>query len=424
MTSTKGPFGNDPQDAAQVPAAPVDGHGYGWTAAWTASPQRPGANWMPNWSEEGFTDHTVRQAVRLSAGGDALRVRLCNHYGEGPLRIAGATVAVTAGEGAVKPETLRELTVRGETAFAVPAGADLATDQVPFPTGAFDQVTVTMYLAVRSGPATYHSQALATAHRAPGDHRADADATAFTDTSESWYHLAGVDVAGARGSTEDGGHGGGTGGGTGGGIVVLGDSLVDGTGSTFGTDHRYTDLLARRLAAAGRPRAVVNQGIGGNRVTVDSRYLGERATARFAHDATAQPGADTIVVLAGINDIGISEVADDSPFPILEPYPDVPAEAVIAGYQKMISQARAAGLRTVGVTLLPMKGSDFSTPRSEAKRTAINTWLREPGHYDAVIDLAAAMGEALSPEHDSGDHLHPSDAGYEAMAAATGLTLL
>ncbi|ONH27511.1 SGNH/GDSL hydrolase family protein [Pseudofrankia asymbiotica] len=389
-----------------------------WTAAWTTSPQRPGAGFGPNWSEEGFAGQTIRQVVRLGIGGEALRIRLSNRYGALPLRVSGLVVAATVGGAAVKPSTSRELTVGGSTTFTVPAGSDLATDGVAFPVDALDSATVTAYLAEPSGPATYHAQALATTFRATGDHRADADDAAFTETSESWYYLGGVDVAAAH---DDGIHGYGI---HNDGIVVFGDSLTDGTGSTPDTNHRFPDQLSRRLVAAGTPRAVLNQGIGGNRVIVDSAWLGDRATTRFHRDVLAQPGVSTVVILAGINDIGISEMAQDSPFPVLAPYTEVSAEEVIAGHRDMARRARAAGLRTIGVTLLPIRGSAFSTPTSEAKRTAVNAWIRGPGEYDAVIDLALAMGDALDPTHDSGDHLHPNDAGYQAMADAIGLTLL
>ena len=379
-----------------------------WTATWTTSPQRPGLSFAPNWSEAGFADQTVRQTVRLSVGGDALRVRLSNRYGAAPLHVAGLTVATSLGAATIKPDTVRELTVHGRPAMTVPAGADLTTDGVAFPTDPLDQVTVTLYLAEPSGPATYHAQALATVYLAAGDHRANADGTAFTETSQSSYHLTGIDVTGAPND----------------GVAVLGDSLTDGTGSTPDTDHRFPDLLARRLVASGRPRAVLNQGIGGNRVTVDSAWLGERTTARFQHDVLTQPGVSTVIILAGINDITISEVAAQSPMPVLAPYTEISPEQVIAGHREMIRQARAAGLRTVGATLLPMRGSAFSTARSETKRAVVNAWIRESGEYDAVLDLAQAMGDVLQTAHDSGDGLHPSDAGYQAMADATDLTLL
>ncbi|GAA3605634.1 SGNH/GDSL hydrolase family protein [Nonomuraea rosea] len=376
----------------------------GWGAAWTTAPQPPGAGFGPNWSQEGFARHTIRQTVRLGIGGDTLRVRLSNRYGTAPLRIAGLTVATGAGGAEVKPGTLREVTVAGDPAFLIPAGADLATDGVPFRTEALDAVTITIYLAEPSGPATYHTQALATTYRAAGDHLADHGGVAFAETSQSWYYLGGVDVDATAGD----------------GVVVFGDSLTDGTGSAPDTDHRFPDLLGRRLVG----RAVLNQGIGGNRVTVDSAWLGERATARFQRDVLDLPGVSTVLILAGINDISISEVAESSPFPQFAPYTEVSAQQVVAGHRDLIRQARGAGLRVVGATLLPMRGSAFSTMRSEAERAEFNAWILGSGEYDAVIDLAGAMGEVLDPVHDSGDHLHLSDAGYRAMAAAVDLSLL
>ncbi|MBL7500808.1 SGNH/GDSL hydrolase family protein [Frankia sp. CNm7] len=383
---------------------------HGWTTAWATAPQRPGAGFAPNWSAEGFAGHTIRQTVRLSVGADTLRVRLSNRYGTGPLRVAGLTIAAAAG-GVIKPDTLQELTAGGKPAFTVPAGADLATDAAQFPVDALESVTVSLYLAEPSGPATYHAQALATTYRAAGDHRADADDTAFTEASQSFYYLGGIEVAAAPGGEADG-------------IVVLGDSLIDGTGSSPDTDQRFPDLLAHRFATVGRPRPVLNLGIGGNRVTVDSAWLGDRATARFQHDVLAQPGVGTVVILAGINDLAISEIAQTSPFPVLAPYIEVSAAQVIAGHREMIQRARGAGLRVVGATLLPMRGSAFSTPRSEAKRDAVNTWIRESGEYDAVVDLALALGDALDPAHDSGDGLHLNDTGYRAMADAVELAAL
>ncbi|RKN41234.1 SGNH/GDSL hydrolase family protein [Streptomyces hoynatensis] len=386
----------------------MSGPRHGWAASWTASPQRPGAGFAPNWSQEGFAGQTLRQTVRLSIGGERLRIRLSHRYGTAPLRVAGLTLGAGAGGAAVEPGTLHEVTVNGRAAFTVPAGADLATDAVPLTAGALSRVTLSLYLAEPSGPATYHAQALTTTYRAEGDHRADLGGTGFAAASASWYFLSGVDVAPGPGD----------------GIVVLGDSLTDGTGSTPGADRRFPDRLAERLAAAGRPRAVLNQGIGGNRVTVDSPWLGERATARFRRDVLEQPGVGTVLVLAGINDIALGGLDGNSPFPVLAPYPRVTAQEVVAGHLDMIRRARAAGLRTVGATLPPMRGSLFSTPEGEAARAAVNAWIRESGEYDAVADLARALGDALDPAHDSGDHLHPSDAGYLAMAEAVDLDRL
>ncbi|MEV4163373.1 SGNH/GDSL hydrolase family protein [Nonomuraea dietziae] len=394
--------------SAQTPARTPATAG-GWTATWTASPQRPGTNFTPNWSEQGFTNQTIRQVVRISAGGARARIRLSNAYGTAPLKVSGATLARTAGGAAVQPASLRQLTVKRARAFTVPAGAELATDPVTLGLSDLDSVTVTLYLAAPTGPATYHAQAMATSYRAAGDHRADSGAGAFDQTSLSWYYLNGVDVIG-RASHK-------------GAVVAFGDSLTDGYGSSPGADNRYPDELAERLSAMGRPRAVLNQGIGGNRVTVDSAWLGDRATSRFRRDVLGQPGVRSVIILEGINDIGMSE----APSPIGAPPADVSADEIIAGHRALIRQAHARGVRAIGATLPPMKGSRYHTARSEAKRDAVNTWIRTSGAYDAVVDLDRALAspqdeDLLDPAYDSGDHLHLNDAGYRAAAHAVDPT--
>ncbi|MGW0517182.1 SGNH/GDSL hydrolase family protein [Crossiella sp. NPDC003009] len=338
----------------------------------------------------------------------AVRIRLANTYGATPLTVTGATVARNAGGAAVQPGSVRRLTVGGASTFTVPAGAELASDPVPLPVRALDSVTVTLYFAAPTGPATYHAQAMTTSYRATGDHTADLRATAFTESTASWYHLNGVDIIGAACRRD--------------GVVLFGDSLTDGYGSTPGADNRYPDELAERLAATGHPRAVLNQGIGGNRMTVDSAWLGDKATTRFHRDVLDQPGVGTVIVLAGINDIGMSEARQ----PLATPYTEVSAAEIIAGHRELIRQARAKGLRVIGGTMPPMKGSRYYTPLSEAKRDEVNTWLRTSDEYDAVIDFDRALAwptdtDQLDPAFDSGDHLHPNDAGYRAMADAVNI---
>jgi len=197
-------------------------------------------NYTPNWSEQGFAQQTIRQVVRISAGGVAARIRLSNAYGTTPLRVTGATVARTATGAAIRPGSLRHLTVKRARSFTIPAGAELASDLVPLPLGGLDSVTVTLYLAGPTGPATYHAQSMATSYRSAGDHRRDLGGAAFTETSRSWYYLSGVDVIGT--ARRDG-------------VVAFGDSLTDGHGSGLDANNRYPDELAERLAATGRPRA-------------------------------------------------------------------------------------------------------------------------------------------------------------------------
>ncbi|MET9284990.1 SGNH/GDSL hydrolase family protein [Nocardia beijingensis] len=401
----------DPGRAAVPDAMAADA----WGAAWSTSLQRPGAGFDPNWSEQGFANQTLRQVLRLTAGGDRLRVRLSNVFGRAPLTVTRATVAASGGGAAVRADTVRSLTVDGEITFTIPVGAEVASDPVAFPSTPLISIAVSIYAAAPTGPATYHAQALATSFRATGDQCGDSSGAAFDETSRSWYYLSGVDVAGGPARSP--------------GIVVFGDSLTDGSFSTPDLNRRFPDMLSERLAAAGRPRAVLNHGIGGNRLTVDSAWLGDKATFRFRRDVLSQPGIGTVVVLLGINDIGISEVVDTAPLPIFEPFTVVSAEDVIDAHRDLIREARDAGLRMVGATVLPAKPSPFITARSEAKRAAINAWIRTSGEYDAVADFDAALRsptdpQRLHPTYDSGDHLHLNDLGYRAMAEAIDLDTL
>ncbi|MEV5836185.1 SGNH/GDSL hydrolase family protein [Nocardia sp. NPDC052112] len=374
-----------------------------WTTVWATSAHRPSKASVVNWAETGFANQTVRQVVRVSDGGLATRVRLTNRYGTTPLAVAGATIARSAADGAIRPETVQNLTVGLAPSFHIAPGADLVTDPAVLPLAPLESVTITLYLAEPTGPATQHAQSFATTYRANGDHRADATAAAFTETSQSWYYLAGVEVANLAPPRSA--------------VVAFGDSITDGVGSTGNADNRYPDELAERLDAAGTPRAVLNEGIGGNRVTVDSSWLGDSARTRFRHDVLDQPGVGTVIILEGTNDIGLSSGAIAADTVV-----DVSPEQLIATYRDLIRQARDAGLRVLGATLLPFGDSPYFNEAAETKRLAVNEWIRTAGEYDDVVDLDAALADPtnphrLAPAYDSGDHLHPNDAGYRTMAA-------
>ncbi|MEU7517969.1 SGNH/GDSL hydrolase family protein [Streptomyces sp. NPDC042898] len=394
-----------------APTALADtGHqGPSWRAAWAASPQSPTAPFTANWSQQGFDNQTVRQVVRVTTSGNRARIELTNRYGSTPLRIAGATVARTAEGSAVRPGSVRQLRFDGRASVTIPAGGTLLSDAANLPVEAFESLTVTLYLAEKTGPATFHHISSATSYRADGDRRADLTGAAFQETSTSWYFLSGVEVTGGRESGRRNG------------IVTFGDSITDGVGSTVDTDRRYPDALAERLAEAGRPRAVVNHGIAGNQVVNDTTWAGEKGLKRFRQDALAEPGVRTVIVLEGINDIGGSTTT----FPAA-PTPDVSAAQLIAGHRTLIREAHAKGLKVVGATLTPIKGSSYDTPANEAKRDAVNDWIRTSGAYDAVVDFDRTVADPADPDrilpaYDSGDGLHPNDAGYEAMAGALDL---
>lgn len=382
-----------------------------WQGGWAASPQAPTEVFTPNWSQRGFVDQTVRQVVRVSTGGTRARVELSNRYGDAPLRITGATVARTDDGASVEKGSVRRLSFGKGRSVTVPAGSDVTSDAVPFRTHALESLTVTLYLAGPTGPATFHMMSSATSYRARGDHRADHDGAAFTETSESWYYLTGVEVSGGGAPRRDG-------------VVAFGDSITDGVGSTADTDNRYPDELAERFAATGRPRSVLNHGIGGNQVTNDTDWAGEKGVARFAKDVLDEPGVGTVIVLEGINDIGASGAGA-----VGAPTPEVSVAQVIAGHRSLIRQAHARGIKVIGATLTPIKGSFYDSAVNEAKRDAVNDWIRTSGAYDDVVDLDRAVADpgdpdSIAPAYDSGDHLHPSDAGYRAMAEAVDLRTL
>jgi lysophospholipase L1-like esterase len=411
ITATTGSAG--PATASGSTGEQGQGSRERWSTAWATAPQASNAGrpWLgPNWSREGFADQTVRQVVRVSAGGASVRVRLSNLYGSSSLHIAGATIGQSDGGASVRPGTTRPLRFGGRPAATIPAGGGLASDAVRLPIRPLEHLTVTLYLAQPTGPATFHELALATTYRAPGDQRLDAGGEAFTDTSHSWYYLAGIDVAGdATGAGRPGGT-----------VVTFGDSITDGAISTPGTDNRYPDELAERLVAAGLPLGVANVGINGNKLLTDSTCYGERGVTRFRRDVLGQPNVRTAIVLAGINDIihPLGGVDADCETP-----PPVTAEQIIEGHRAMIGAAHARGVRVVGATLLPFKGNPLYNESTAAIRTEVNDWIRTSGEYDAVIDLARALAdptdaETLRPEYASFDNLHPNDAGMAAIAQA------
>ncbi|MEU9415798.1 SGNH/GDSL hydrolase family protein [Streptomyces sp. NPDC048272] len=403
-----------PASAHPAPAYPASASAgaHRWTPGWATAVQSPSQSWYPTWAETGFDHQTVRQTVRVGADGSELRVRLSHAFGTAPLRLTGATVGVSAGGAAVRPGTVRALTFGGSASPSIRPGDRPTSDPVQLPVQAGDRLAVTLFFVGPSGPATFHNVAMETTYRADGDHRADVSADAFAQKSASWYFLEGVDVAGKpAGARRDT-------------VVALGDSLTDGAASTPGADNRYPDQLSRRLAAEGRPRPVLNAGIGGNRVLSDSACFGEKATTRFRHDVLDQIRVGTVIVLEGTNDILMGETPANA---CTTTNRRVTAAELIEGHSALIRAARARGITVVGATLPPGKGMESGTPAET--RTALNQWIRTSGRYDAVVDFDRVLADPLNPgrllpAYDSGDGLHPNDAGYRAMADALDLDSL
>ncbi len=396
--------------AGQPDAAPASRSETRWVASWAASQQIPEPR--NALASDDLRDATLRQVVRLTQGGDRIRVRLSNAFGTAPLRVASVHVArpVAAGSARIDPATDRALTFDGAADVVIPAGAEYLSDPVAFAAPPLSSLAVSFHLAQAPAQQTSHPGSRATSWLARGD-RAAAPDLPDAKSFEHWYQLSSVEVAAGPKS---------------GAIVILGDSITDGRGATDNANNRWPDRLADRLQAspAGRHLSVLNHGIGGNRLLLDG--AGPNALARFDRDVLAQPGVSHLIVLEGVNDLGT----------LTREAPATPEEhaamvrRVIGAYRQMAARARAHGIRVIGATIVPYGGSAYYHPAAldEEGRQAINRWIRTPGSFDAVIDFDAltrdpAHPERLLPAYDSGDGLHPSPAGYRAMADAVPLSL-
>ncbi|MFF3566012.1 SGNH/GDSL hydrolase family protein [Streptomyces sp. NPDC002574] len=387
--------------APAAPAAPVAGS--------RASSGRLLSAWSPSMTVGGpnFDNRTVRMVVHSSITGHGLRIHLSNLRGTTPLTVRTTSVAAQADRATAVPGTRHRVTFGHRTSVTIAAGSEAVSDPVPMAVTADHNLLVSIYLPNATSSATWHSDAFDTTYlSAAGDHTADtADGNYITATT-SWYYLSGLDVVSpdARGT-----------------VVAFGDSITDGYNTPAGAYHRWPDDLARRLAGT-RPMGVVNAGIGGNRVLTDvpNIWQGVSATKRFAHDALGQAGVRDVILMEGINDIGNNAGPGGGP---------LTAQDLINGYRTLIGQAHAAGVRIIGGTLLPDKGADYYGDSAESIRRAANQWIRTGGAFDGVVDFDRALADpadpsALNPAYDSGDHLHPNEAGMQAMADAVDLDLL
>jgi lysophospholipase L1-like esterase len=387
---------------AYVPSIPD------WVGTWSASPTAAGAGS----SAVGFTNESVRMIVRTSVGGEAVRVRLSATYGDRNLNVGHATVALPEASTPeltdVKASTIRDLSFNGGPSVVVPKGGQVLSDPLTFAVAPLQDLVVTLFFPVATGPSTWHFTARAESFVAAGDQAAAATGTAFTTARTSWYFLSAVEVLNRRLPRS---------------IVVLGDSITDGTASTLNGNKRWTDRLAERLVnerpIALRDFGVLNQGLVGNRLTHDGSdsgfpELGVNALARLHRDVFSQSGVRTVIVLLGINDI---QAFDD------------PAPTVIDALRQIVLQAQQVDIEILLGTITPFEGFRTWTPQKEATRQAVNAYIRTARDLDGVLDFDALLRDPAQPtklraEWDSGDHLHPNDAGYRAMADSVPLAKL
>jgi lysophospholipase L1-like esterase len=402
--------------AAAAPVAPRAA--VAWSTTWATAPSAAVTG-----ATSGYAGFTIRNVVHTTIGGNRIRVHLSNRYGTAPVLMGHVTVAVSAhtggradgtvdrSDGTARPGSVRDVSFAGRSSLTIAAGADVVSDPVNLAVAADRDLLVTTYTPQPSGTVTYHPAAMQDSFYADDrvDHARDESAAAFGKVTRVWHYVHGVDVSGGPGT-----------------VVALGDSITDGVTSTWGANRRWTDYLARRLANQRQVPAygVANAGISGNRVLLDANApdwniyagSGRSALARLGGDVLARAGARTVIVFEGINDIQQTPHQTDP-------------QQIIAGLAQIGQQARDRGLRVVGATIMAWEGWGPYNAELEATREAVNTWIRTGGAFDAVADFDAATRDPanphrLLPAYDSGDHLHPNDAGDKAMADAIALSSL
>jgi lysophospholipase L1-like esterase len=375
-----------------------------WVGTWACSPQlvEP-ANRPP---PPGLAKNTLRQIIHVSIGGDRLRVRFSNEFGVSLLTLTSVHIALPVADDAIKSETDKALTFAGQPSVSIPAGAMMISDPIDFNVAPETDLAITLQAGKVPDGITGHPGSRATSYLVAGD-AVSSPVLTNPIKADHWYMLDGVDVVAKKPAAA---------------VVIAGDSITDGRGSTTNGNDRWPDDLARRLLATKSTAdvAILNHGIGGNRVLHDR--AGPNLLARFDRDVLVQPGVRWVIVLEGVNDIGTArkEAANGEQL--------TTAADLIAAFQQLIMRAHTHDLQIYGATILPFGGSFYFSPLNEADRQMVNNWIRTSGAFDAVIDFDKATRDLKNPDRllsdfDSGDHLHPSVAGYHAMADAIRLSL-
>jgi lysophospholipase L1-like esterase len=374
-----------------------------WVGTWAAAPF-DGDPWhqIPT-----LVDSTLRQIVHTSIAGSALRIHVTNEFGTEPLRIDAATIALSAGQSAIQPDSLQGVLFNGKPSIVIPAGAQVLSDPIDLATSTFADLAISLYLPLQQiSDASVHSSAQQTNYIQTGN-QVSALSLPTAVANSSWYFLKGVDVQPVAPHAAA--------------VVAYGDSITDGAYATENQNHRWPDALALRLHnnPATANLSVLNEGIGGNCVLITC--VGPNALARFDRDVLSQAGVRYVIVLESINDIGSLHNPN-------RPGYNLTAEDLEQGLSQLAARAHEHGIKIFGATITPYQGAGYSTEKGEQVREAVNTWILTSGVFDGVVDFDKATRDpahplAFAPQYDSGDHLHPKDAGYAAMADSIDLSL-
>ncbi len=379
-----------PSSAQPAPAAPAPGN-------------PPPAPLFP--APPTINNQTVRMIVHTSIGGHRVRVQLSNAFGTSSLPIGAAHIALHDKDSAIVAGSDHALTFSGRSSAVIPPGAEMLSDPLDFEVPALGDLVISVYVPVEAATPTIHLTGLHTTYISPSGDFTGAASIADPTTRELWYWIAGVDVVAPAKTAA---------------IVAFGDSITDGATSTPNTNSSWPSQLAVRLAADKSTAniAIVNEGISGNRLLNDG--AGISALARLDRDVLSQPGVKWLIVLEGINDIGLGSLPG-------APATEAPtADDLIAAHKQIIERAHMHGIKVIGATLTPYVGAAYATDHGEVLREAVNEWIRTSNAYDAVIDFDTAVQDPANPKqirpsYNIRDHLHPNDEGYKAMAAAVDL---
>lgn len=377
----------NPPTPSPTPSPLLNNH---WVGTWVTAQQLTEQNNMP--PSPGLSNNTLRQNLRVSIGGDKLRIVFSNQYGNAPLTMNSVHLAVSAGGSSIKTETDKALTFSGKESVTIPAGKTVVSDSFDYNLTKLTNMAVTIYFGSVPSNLTGHPGSRTTSYIQSGNGVKNASLSSPTKT-DHWYVLSGIDVY-----TDESYRA----------VAILGDSITDGRGSTTNENNRWPDMFANSLQSdpATSKVAVLNQGIGGN--TVLSGGLGPTALTRFDRDILEQSGVRWAIIFEGVNDIGSSSNAS------------VVSTSLINAYKEFIRKAKAKNILVYGATILPFGGSQYSSAIHEEARKTVNNWIRTSGEFDAIIDFDAGLRDPNDPsklqsKYDSGDKLHLNPEGYKKM---------